>query len=102
MSSSPVRMLEDGIAISVRVTPKSAHARIDGVGEDAEGRSHLRLRVTEAPEKGKANEALIALLAKTWGMPRSSVKILQGGTSKIKTLLLTQPPENIEEILLQN
>lgn len=88
MPLSPVRTLEDGIAISVRVTPKSAHARIDGIGMDAEGRAHLRLRVTEAPEKGKANEAVARLLAKALGVPKSAVEIASGETGRVKVVTI--------------
>ncbi|HEX7776557.1 MAG TPA: DUF167 family protein [Parvibaculum sp.] len=86
MPSSPFRAHDDGIAISLKVTPKAAQARIDGVAADAEGRAYLRVRVTEAPEKGKANEAVAKLVAKALGVPKSAVEIASGETGRLKTV----------------
>jgi uncharacterized protein (TIGR00251 family) len=88
MPSSPVRPLGDGIAISLKVTPKAAHARIDGIAADADGKAYLRIRVTEAPEKGKANEAVTRLIARSLGVPKSSVEVLSGETGRIKTVMV--------------
>jgi uncharacterized protein (TIGR00251 family) len=46
----------------------------------------LQARVTAPPDKGKANEALIALVARAFAVPKSSVKIVSGDTSRLKTL----------------
>jgi uncharacterized protein (TIGR00251 family) len=88
MSASPFRTLGDGIAISLKVTPKATHSRIDGVAADAEGRAHLRVRVTEAPEKGKANEAVAKLVARALGVPKSAVEIASGETGRVKTVVV--------------
>jgi uncharacterized protein (TIGR00251 family) len=88
MPPPPFRTLGDGIAISLKVTPKAAQARIDGVAMDAEGRAYLRVRVTEAPEKGKANEAVARLVAKALGVPKSAVEIASGETGRVKTVLV--------------
>jgi uncharacterized protein YggU (UPF0235/DUF167 family) len=42
--------------------------------------------VTAAPEKGKANAAVVALLSETLGVPKSSIEIVRGDTSRNKTL----------------
>jgi len=64
----------------VRVTPKS---RADEVrASRADGT--IRVRVTAAPEDGKANEAVTALLAERLGLPRRSVRLIGGAASRLK------------------
>ena len=77
----------DGLKIRVRLRPKAAQNAIDGVERAADGRARLRIRVTAVPEQGKANRALIKLLAKTLKAPVSAFTIAAGGKSADKTLL---------------
>jgi uncharacterized protein (TIGR00251 family) len=65
--------------IRLRVAPKAARARIMGEHGGA-----LKLAVTEAPEKGKANAAVIELLATKLGIAKKYVTIVQGETSQDK------------------
>lgn len=44
----------------------------------------VKLAVTAAPEKGKANEAVIALLSKTLGAPKTSIELIRGATARMK------------------
>jgi len=83
----PLRRLDDGVAVTVRVTPKGGATRIDGLGADAEGRRFLKLRVKDVPEKGKANAAVIRLLAKSWGLAPSAIEIAAGDTGRVKTVV---------------
>ncbi|MBB4168327.1 hypothetical protein FHX09_002166 [Rhizobium sp. BK538] len=62
---------------------------------DAEGKSHLKVRVTAVPEKGKANKALVALVAKSLGVAKSSVRIASGDTSRKKILRIDGDPEDL-------
>jgi uncharacterized protein YggU (UPF0235/DUF167 family) len=73
-----------GARLRVRLTPKANADRIEGVGEDAGGASHLKVRVRAAPESGAANAALEALIAKRIGAPRSRVRVAKGATSRTK------------------
>ena len=56
---------------------------------DAAGRAFLKARVRAVPEDGKANAALLKLLARTIGVPKSAVTLVAGHTSRVKTLRLT-------------
>ena len=76
----------DGVDLYVRLTPKAALDRIDGVETAADGRSHLKARVRAVPENGLANQALERLVAKALGVPASAVSVVAGGTSRLKTL----------------
>jgi uncharacterized protein YggU (UPF0235/DUF167 family) len=83
----PLAETADGIIVTIKLTPKARSSGIDGVAEDLgpEGpRIVLRLRVTEPPESGKANAAMIALLAKSWRLPKSAFTVLAGATSRLK------------------
>lgn len=68
--------------LSIRVTPKASANRI-AVTEDGK---HLRVYVTTVPEDGKANAAVIKLLAKALGLPKSALHIVSGETSRDKVI----------------
>lgn len=55
---------------------------------DAGGLGVLKVSVTKAPEEGKANAALVKFMAKEWRRAKSSIEIIQGQTSRNKTLLI--------------
>lgn len=48
----------------------------------------LRVRVSAVPDKGKANAAVVALLAKALGVPKSAVSVVSGETGRMKTLAI--------------
>lgn len=66
------------------MTPGAAADRIDGWDVDAGGRPVLKVRVRARPVEGEANEALIKLLAKTLGVPKSALVLERGGQSRTK------------------
>lgn len=74
--------------IAVRLSPGTSADRIDGWDLDAEGRPVLKVRVRARPVEGEANEALIKLLAKALGVPKSSVALQRGGQSRTKILVI--------------
>ncbi|MCP5504234.1 MAG: DUF167 domain-containing protein [Chlamydiales bacterium] len=73
--------------ISVKVLPKSSKNEIVGWENDV-----LKVRLTAVPEKGKANEALISLLAKEYGVPKSAITILKGTSSQRKVVEIKGAP----------
>jgi uncharacterized protein (TIGR00251 family) len=79
---------QDGLEITIRLTPKSSRDAVESVETGADGKRYLKARVRAVPEKGKANKALIALLAKETGLKKSAISITSGDTSRMKTLLL--------------
>ena len=76
-----VRESEEGLTFSVRVQPKASKDRIL-----REHGGALKVSVTAAPEKGKANAAVIVLLSEKLGVPKSSIEIIRGETSRLKTV----------------
>lgn len=69
--------------IKVRVQPRASKGEILGYRGDA-----LRVRVTAPPEGGRANEAIIALLARALGVAKSRVSIVRGMASREKVVLV--------------
>jgi uncharacterized protein YggU (UPF0235/DUF167 family) len=66
------------------VTPRSAKPGIGGWKIDPGGRPFLEVRVAAAPADGAANEEVVKLLARALGVPKSSVKLISGQTSRMK------------------
>jgi len=91
------KVAPDRLVLTLRVTPRGGAARIDGLGHDADGNSFLKLRVSEAPEKGKANTAVIKLLAAEWKLPRSCLNIVAGAGDRNKRLEITGNPQALYE-----
>lgn len=77
---------EDRVQFSVRITPKASKNAIIGWSETDDRKKFLKVTVTTVPEKGKANEKLIALLSKEWKIPKSSIIIEKGETDRNKIL----------------
>ena len=73
------------IRIRVRLTPKGGRDAIDGWSDHLNERV-LNVRVAVVPEDGKANAALIALLAKVLGIAKSRIVIAGGAASRLKAL----------------
>jgi len=86
------RVVDDGVLVQVRLTPKSSVDRIDGAGLDGDGNGRLKARVRAVPEDGKANKALTAMLAKAMEVPKSAVIVVAGHTSRAKILLIEGDP----------
>ncbi|MCJ8520186.1 uncharacterized protein (TIGR00251 family) [Pseudorhizobium tarimense] len=85
----------DHFRLSVRLTPSAGREAVDGIETADNGESYLRARVTAVPEDGKANKALIALLAKHLRMPKSAIIIMSGETARKKILRLDGEPEDV-------
>lgn len=79
----------DGLRLAVRLTPRGGRDALDGVETLADGKTVLKIRVRAAPTEGEANAALIALLAKLTGLPKSRVALVSGASSRIKTVTLS-------------
>ncbi len=67
--------------LDLKVSPKASRNAVTGFVGEA-----LKVAVTAAPERGKANEAVEELLAEALGLPRSAVRVVAGQTSRNKRL----------------
>ena len=71
----------DGLLLPVKVVPGASRTRVL-----AEWDGRLKIAVAAPPERGKANDALIAYLAKRLGLRRQQVTVTKGASSPIKTI----------------
>ena len=94
----PWRAVADGVLLDIRVTPKSGRDAIDGIEQPADG-PVVKLRVRALPTEGEANDAVIALLAKSVKLPKSKVSLERGGASRVKTLKLAGDAKAISAAL---
>lgn len=69
--------------ITIKVVPRASRTEI--CGSDA---LWLRVRLQAPPVDGKANAALVEFLAKTFDLPKRSVEILAGDTTRVKRVKL--------------
>lgn len=95
MTGLPVAAAPGGVRVQIRLTPKAARDRIDGLAAEADGGTVLKVSVTTVPEDGKANAALIKLLSKQWRVPKSAMEIVQGATDRRKVLHITGEPGDL-------
>ncbi len=88
-SGSPLRLDGSGAVLAVRLSPRASRERIEGICIDANGEAALKVAVGAPPEDGKANAALLRLLAKEWKLAKSDIAIVQGATDRRKLLRIT-------------
>ena len=84
--STPWQVVADGLALTVRLTPKGGRDAIDGIEQMADGRAVLKVRVRAAPSEGEANDALVRLMAKSLGVAARQVSLVAGATARVKRL----------------
>jgi len=87
----------DGILLSVYIQPRSSSNKIAGQHGDA-----LKICITTPPIEGKANKAVIAFLAKFFGLPKSSVTIKSGKKSRTKNIKLAGVSRSQAEKILSD
>lgn len=75
--------------LTVRVTPNAGDNSIS-MPKDDDAACVLSVRVTATPENGKANAAVLKLLAKALGLPKTSLVIVRGSNSRTKTVAIPQ------------
>lgn len=78
--------MPNGVRLELRVTPNAGRDAIEGVEIRDDGGAVLRCRVKAVPDKGKANAAVIALLSKALGLPKSGLTLISGDTARQKTI----------------
>jgi uncharacterized protein YggU (UPF0235/DUF167 family) len=67
--------------------------------EQADGEVALKVRVTAPPEGGKANAALVALLAKAWRLPKGAIAVAAGASGRNKVLRVAGEPAALRDRL---
>ena len=88
-------MREDGIELTVRATPRAAKAGFGGLVHDAAGAAWLSVRVTVPPDGGRANAAILALLAKALDAAPRDCRLLSGASGRWKRVRILGDPETL-------
>ncbi len=88
----PVKEIAGGVTFAVKVHPRARKNAITGVMGDA-----LKLALTAPPVEGKANQAVIEFFADLFAIPRSSVTIASGETSRNKIVRIAGVSKPVAE-----
>lgn len=84
---------KDGLIVNIKIVPNSKKNEI--IREE----EFVKIKITAQPIDGKANKALIEFLSKNFKIPKTSIKILKGETSKEKTILFeTKDEEKLQKL----
>ncbi len=84
MSRPTIQENADGVVFTTKVVPGSSRTAVAGTLDNM-----IKVRVAAAPEKGKANQCLVAFLAERLGVKKTSIEILSGRTNPVKQVQVT-------------
>jgi len=88
------RRTAEGWLLAVHAQPGAKTSEIAGIHGEA-----LKIRVAARPEEGRANAALVILLAAALGVPKGSVRVVKGRASRRKTVLVCAPQADPARLL---
>ena len=88
----PFAAAADGLRLAVRLMPKASAERIIGLADEADGGVVLKVAVTAPPEGGKANAALLKLLARAFRLPARDFAVVRGASDRRKVVAVTGAP----------
>jgi uncharacterized protein (TIGR00251 family) len=88
-----IKETNDGLVVNIKISPNSKKNEIINEGEFS------KVKITAQPIDGKANKALVEYLSKNFKIPKTSIKILKGETSKEKTILFYTQDEEKKSLL---
>lgn len=94
-AAGPFTPVADGVRVALRVTPKASRNAVTGTADTADGGKALKVAVTAVPEDGKANAAVVKLLSKAWGVPRTGITVLAGAADRNKILHVAGDPAEL-------
>ena len=89
-----IKETSDGLLIRVKIVPNSS--KNDLIIED----EFIKVKVTAQPIENKANKALVEFLSKRFKVPKTSIEIVKGDTSKEKTLLFSIKDEEKKQNII--
>jgi uncharacterized protein len=91
-----VRVTKEGSEVDLLVSPQSGRSEVQGIDQ---WRKRLVVKLAAPPDKGQANQELVALLEKLFG---AKVEIVRGQMNRMKTVLVHNDPasvrKNLEEL----
>jgi len=84
----PFKIHTEGLTVAIRLAPNARSCAFGGRMDTGNGQTALKVSINAVPEDGKANKELIEFLAKSWKLPKSSLSLLSGHTSRLKVILI--------------
>jgi uncharacterized protein (TIGR00251 family) len=97
LSDSLLNVAGDGLRVAIRLSPRARTDRLVAVAASAAGGHVLKVTVTAPAEAGRANEALLQLLARAWRLPRRDLSIIAGSASRNKVVRVAGDPQRLAE-----
>lgn len=91
-----LRTTTKGLHLFVRATPKASRDEVTGLAPLADGSEAVAIKVTSVPEKGKANAAIQAVIAKAAGIPKSALEQVAGETDRNKVFRIVSHAEAVQ------
>jgi uncharacterized protein (TIGR00251 family) len=82
-----LRRSAKGVTVSLRVQPRARRTALEFTFQGG-----LKVAVTAPPEDGRANEAIVALLAQSWRLSKSAFEVVQGAAARNKTIGISGEP----------
>ena len=84
MANLTIQEADDGVVFTARIVPGSSRTAVCGLFDGM-----LKIKVSAAPEKGKANQCLLEFLAKQFGVKKNAVRMVSGWTGRVKRLQIS-------------
>jgi uncharacterized protein YggU (UPF0235/DUF167 family) len=94
----PVERRGDAVDLFIKVTPGARREALGGIADDGLGVRRLVVTVTAKAEGGRANRAVVRLLAKSWRIAPSAVELTAGQASRLKRVRLSVPSDKAEAL----
>lgn len=91
---SNLELKDDGILLRIKISPNSSKNQVIIDGDV------IKIKVTAQPIEGKANKAVIEYLSKQIKIPKTSIEIVKGDTSKEKTLFIRTSDSDKKSFIL--
>jgi uncharacterized protein (TIGR00251 family) len=91
----PFEPKDFGVRLTIKVTPKASSNRIGIAMRETDGAYVLKVYVTTVPEDGQANEAVLKVLAKSWGLSKSTLEIISGHKDRKKVIHIQGNPQTL-------
>lgn len=99
VASVPFAATRDGMRLAIRATPKSSADRILGLIADGRGGAALKVAVTAPAEDGRANAALVKLLARELVLKPGDVTVMKGMSTRSKVIAIAGDPARLAPML---
>jgi uncharacterized protein len=84
-----------GVRVRVRLSPRARANRLEGIARLAGGAAFLKASVNAPPLDGRANDALLRLLAREWAVPRRDLAVVAGAKSRRKSVHIAGTPSDL-------